>query len=484
MTDDKNKPKDFQGADVGDSHFDTYDKTKTYVRITENNRQAWLYLCPKTDGSRYTKNELIELLKENEVVAGLNEDNLIAMAKKKVYEREIKVAEYIAPKEGTDGFYEYFFDINRGQKKPMIREDGSVDYQSMNMVNSVQEGDVLAKYHPAVDGVPGMDVRGVEIPVKPVKNLPVLKGKGIITASEDENVYLAEHEGKVEYRGGKIFLNNVHRITGDVDQLIGKIEFYGDVLIAGNVEAGTVIRAGKSLTIEGTVEAADLTAGGDIILKRGIQGNQKAQIVCAGDVYADFIEHTKVQARGNVEANIILNSHIEADGKVVLTGKKGTLIGGNVHGTKGIDCKELGNEAEVKTVVHAGCLPEVMTKQRKLLKEEEDLKVEMEEILAGFMDVEVKIKSTGGKTPLLALQLNSLKERKANLDEKMAECKEELTAVNAYMDKAKGATVKVEGNLYKGSIICIDQCKMPVAGNTMYMEYRNISGMIAGNVLI
>ena len=73
MTDDKNKPKDFQGADVGDSHFDTYDKTKTYVRITENNRQAWLYLCPKTDGSRYTKNELIELLKENEVVAGLND---------------------------------------------------------------------------------------------------------------------------------------------------------------------------------------------------------------------------------------------------------------------------------------------------------------------------------------------------------------------------------------------------------------------------
>ena len=118
------------------------------------------------------------------------------------------------------------------------------------------------------------------------------------------------------------------------------------------------------------------------------------------------------------------------------------------------------------------------------MKEEEDLKVEMEEILAGFMDVEGKIKSTGGKTPLLALQLNSLKERKANLDEKMAECKEELTAVNAYMDKAKGATVKVEGNLYKGSIICIDQCKMPVAGNTMYMEYRNISGMIAGNVLI
>ncbi len=484
MTDDKNRTRDFQGVDVGDFLFDMHDKSGTYVRITENDRQAWLYLCPKADGSSYTKNELIELLAENDVIAGINEDILIAMVKKKVYEREIKVAEYIAPKEGTDGFYEYFFDINRGRKKPLIREDGSVDYQSMNMVNSVQEGDVLAKYHPAVEGVPGVDVRGGELPVKPVKNLPVLRGKGITTASDDENVYLAEQEGKVEYRDGKIFLNNVHKVTGDVDQLIGKIEFYGDVLIAGNVEAGTTIRVGKSLTIEGTVEAAELSAGGDIILKRGIQGNQKAKIVCAGDVYADFIEHTTVQARGNVEANIILNSHIEADGKVVLTGKKGTLIGGNVHGTKGISCKELGNDAEVKTIVHVGCLPEVMIKQRKLLKEEEDLKLNMEEILAGFMDVESKIKSTGEKTPLLTMQLNSLKERKANLDKRIAECKTVLAAVNAYIDKAKGATVRVEGNLHKGSIICIDQCKMPVTDNTMYMEYRNISGMIGGNALV
>ena len=484
MMDDKQMPGDFQGVDVGESLFDMSDTSGTYVRITEDDHQAWLYLCPKADGGGYTKDELLELLKENDVVAGINEDNLIAMAKKKVYEREIKVAEYIAPVEGADGYYEYFFDVNRGQKKPIIREDGSVDYQSMNMVNSVQEGDVLAKYHPAVDGAPGIDVRGVEIPVKPVKNLPVLKGKGITTDPEDENIYLAEQEGKVEYRSGKIFLNNVHKINGDVDQLIGKIEFYGDVLIEGNVEAGTTIRVGKSLTIEGTVEAADLTAGGDIILKRGIQGNQKAKITCAGDVYADFIEHTTVHARGNVEANIILNSHIEADGKVVLTGKKGTLIGGNVHGTKGIDCKELGNEAEVKTVVHAGCLPEVLTKQRRLLKEEEELKIELEEILAGFMDVEEKIKAAGSRTPLLALQLNSLKDRKANLTERAAKCKENLAAVNAYMDKARGATVKVEGNLYKGSIICIDQCKMPITTNTMYMEYRNISGMIAGNVLL
>lgn len=484
MTEYENKPKGFQGVNVEDSLFDIFDKSKTYVRITEDDRQAWLYLMPKEDGSVYTKNELIMILHENEVVAGIDEDLLIAMAKKKVYEREIKVAEFVEPVNGKDGYYEYFFDINNETKKPSIREDGSVDYQSMNMVNNVKKGSVLAKYHPAVEGIPGADVRGFEVPVAAVRSLPSIQGKGVIKDPEDENIYLAAQDGKVELKNGKIMLNNIHQITGDVDQIIGKIEFFGDILISGNVEAGTVIRAGKSLTIEGTVEAANLTAGGDIILKRGIQGSQKANVVCRGDLYADFIEHTHAQAGGNVEANIILNSQIEAEGKVILTGKKGTLVGGNVHGTKGIDCKELGNDVEVKTIVHAGCMPEIITQHRRLLKEEDDLKDELRELYIELKDVENKAKVLGAEAPLVTVQLNALKNKKKKLDEKIRECHEELSGISVYIEKAKDAKIRIDGNLYKGSIICIDQCRMPIVNSTMFMEYRNISGMIAGSVII
>lgn len=485
MTDDKNAKNGFDiGVEGALFDIDIYDKSKTYVRITEDDKQAWLYLMPKEDGSGYTKDELLGLLHEHDVMAGINEDNLIAMSKKKVYEREIKVAEFTDSVPGKDGYYEYFFDINSSTKRPTIREDGSVDYQSMNMVNNVKEGALLAKYYPAVDGIPGKDVRGFEIPVEQVKNLPPLQGKGLIRDEADENLYRAAFEGKVEYQDGKINLNKIHQISGDVDQIIGKVEFFGDVLISGNVEAGTVIRAGKSLTIEGTVEAAHLVAGGDIILKRGIQGNQKAQIVCKGTLFADFIEHTQVKAGGNVEANIILNSNIEAEGKVVLTGKKGTLIGGNVHGTKGIDCKELGNDVEVKTIVHAGCLPEVLTNQRKLMKEEEDIKEATEALVHEVKDIEAKVKATGSISPILEKRLKALIEEKKKLDEKMANCREKLALGMQYIDKAKGATVRIDGNLYKGSVICIDQGRLPIENNTMYMEYRNISGMIAGTVIV
>lgn len=484
MTDYKNMPKGFQGVDVEDSLFDIYDKSKTYVKVTEDERQAWLYLMPKEDGSAYTKDELLTILHENEVVAGIDEDILIAIAKKKVYEREIKVAEFVEPVEGKDAWYEYFFDVNSGTKKPAIREDGSVDYQSMNMVNNVKKGTVLAKYHPPIEGIPGTDIRGFEVPVAAVRSLPSVQGKGVIKDPDDENIYLASQDGKVELKNGKIVLNNIHQVTGDVDQIIGKIEFFGDILISGNVEAGTVIRAGKSLTIEGTVEAANLTAGGDIILKRGIQGSQKAKVVCRGNLYADFIEHTTVQAGGNVEANIILNSQIEAEGKVILTGKKGTLVGGNVHGTKGIDCKEMGNDVEVKTIVHAGCMPEIITQHRRLVKEEEDLKEEIQELFTELKDMESKAKVLGAESPLMTVQLNSLKSKKKKLDERVQECRDEISGIAMYMERAKDAKIRIDGNLYKGSIICIDQCRMPIVNNTMFMEYRNISGMIAGSVIV
>ena len=39
-------------------------------------------------------------------------------------------------------------------------------------------------------------------PVEQVKNLPPLQGKGLMRDTENENVYRAAYEGKVEYQDG------------------------------------------------------------------------------------------------------------------------------------------------------------------------------------------------------------------------------------------------------------------------------------------
>lgn len=484
MAEEKSMEKNVQVLNVEDSFFDVCDKKHSYVRVTDDDAQAWLYLVAKENDEHYTKEELIEFLEEHSVRIGINEDNLIAMARKKVYEREIKVAVAMEAIEGKDGYYEYFIDITNDPKKPRIREDGSVDYQSMNMVNSVQAGAKLALYHPAKEGVEGIGVTGKVIPVSPGKNLLPLQGRNVIPSPEDPNLYIAEKEGKVEYKDGKLSVNSVYELKGDVDQLIGKVEFFGDVLISGNVEAGVTIRAGKSLTIEGTVEAATIVAGGDIILKRGIQGNQKATIVCRGNLYADFIEHTQIKAMGDVEANILLSSQIEAEGKVTATGKKGAIIGGYVHGAKGIECKELGNDAEVKTVVHAGCLSEIYDANLDAARQEEKLKKQQKELLDELKEIENTVKRTGTISAQVEARLNEIKEKKVELSEKLADCREKLVNTSMQIQKCKDAIVRVDGKLNRGSMICIGQSRLTLDNSTDYMEYRNISGMIAGKVIV
>ncbi len=472
------------GMGVESAIFDSYDETSTYVRITEDNRQAWLYLTKKEDGTPYTKQEIYELLKKNEVRAGYHSSNIAAMAKKQVYEREIKVAEAVLPIPGKNGFYEYAIDLDNTIKMPEVREDGTVDYQSMSVISNVEKGQIIARYHHAVHGKPGIDVRGDEIPVELVRELPPLNGRGIIPSAKEPDVYEASMEGKIEYKDGRINIINVHQVNGDVDLITGKIEFYGDVVISGNVEAGVTIRAGKSLTIEGTVEAANLFAGEDIVLKRGIQGNQKGKVVARGDVYADFIEHTDVQAGRNVRANSILNSTVRAGEKVLLTGKKGCIIGGYVHGDIGIECEELGNISEVKTIVHAGCETEILEKYREIIKMKAGIKEAAERIAPEIYRLAGVLAKGGTLLKSSKARYDSLKKQKEELLLKIEDIKEAEARYVAQIEKTHDATIRIDGNLHKGSIICIGNCQMVLQNSTCYMEYRNISGMIAGSVIV
>ena len=239
----------------------------------------------------------------------------------------------------------------------------------------------ICKYHPAVEGEAGFLVDGTPIEPPKTSELPPLKGKGF-RFDPETNEYFAEIDGKLEIKDqNEIQIKGVHEIKGDVTQLNSRIEFNGDIEIDGNVESGTVIRSTRSVSISGVVEAAEIYAGGDIVLKRGIQGSNKAKVVCNGSVYADFIEHTMVKAKGDVNSNTILNSEVLADGMVNLTGKRGTVVGGYVHGRKGISCVNLGNSVEVKTVAHVGLETKDYLKNQEIMKKDASIRERLGEIL-------------------------------------------------------------------------------------------------------
>ena len=452
----------------------------TYLRVEEDEMTAWLYLTPPAEGQVYTKHELESYLEQHGVVRGYHSSNLSAMVKKKVYEREILVAQGQASKPGKDGYFEYLFSPEE-HIGPTIREDGSVDYSSMSALQNVHKGDKVAIYHYAEQGVDGYTVLDNELKAAPARDLPPMRGKGI---TRENGVYYAQNDGKIEVKDGKIDIQNVHEIIGDVDAIIGKIEFFGDVIINGNVEGGVTIRAGRNIEIHGTTGGASLFAGGDVLLSRGIQGGGK--ISARGNVFAEFIENTTVDAGGIVQSNVILNAKVSARDKVITNGKKGAIIGGQVHALKSIEAMSAGNDVEVKTVLHCGYQPEAFD----MLLEIRHKEAEIKEKLAKLVDTMTEALREKRRRTINAVKTTS----EANLsdwnrlkDEYFAELDKigkEREELEETMEEGRDSYIKVDGNLYRNVVISINAERMIMDRNTCYMKYTAEKGIIEGSVII
>jgi hypothetical protein len=458
---------------------------KSYVRISEDKSEAWLYLCAPEDGRDYEKHEVMRYLQLNKVRAGINESHVAAMCKKKIYDREVKIAKSELGDPGIPARYEFLFDTEK--PKPTIRPDGTVDYTTMSLVQNVEEGTLLAIYHPPVQGESGRDVTGKFNKVERHKDLKVLTGKGLRRDEEDPTKFYADKSGKLEFdrREGRLSVVEVYEIFGGCDYTSKPIvDFNGDVVIHGNVETGVTIRAGKSLTVDGVVEAASITAGGDVCLKRGIQGADRGVIDAGGDVFAEFIEFTRVTAAGNIQSNVILNSRVSADGKISLTGKKGLIAGGKVHAMMGIDCRNAGNQSEIKTILHTGVMPDIMEEKINATEEYTRCTEELDEIVAGMAKILRVRQQTGTLSEALQNHLDGLKQRKNEIFEQCTQIKKRADELESIILKSREAKIKIDGYIYKGTLITIDDRQFAIENNTRYMEYTSQNGVIVGTVVM
>lgn len=458
-----------------------YDEASTYVRISEDRMEAWIYLTPE-ENMDYKRDDLKDILKAYGVNAGFHDSNLAAIIKKKIFFREVLAAVGTPAKDGVDGRYEFAISTENYLKNPKINPDGSVDYRSMNLLENIEKGQLIAQYFPAVPGEDGVDVCGKPIPARAIKELPQLKGKGISPRDAENKIYALE-DGKIAVKDNEVEIRTVHEVNGDVDYITGFVDFNGDLMINGNVGRDVTIRAGKTVTITGTVESAHIEAGGDVILKCGIQGNEKAMIISGGNVYADFIEQSNVTAKGTVQANSIVNCTVEAGEKVILTGKKGILLGGHTHALRGVEAACLGNDAELRTEVAAGIDRATYLRRSSLTKQITEIDNQLEAIVEEI-DVIEKQQLMANESSLNELKLNQIKERKQELEDKKAQTNKEYEEVSALIESCQHVAIRATGNIHRGVMLTINNGALMIERSTSYMNYKCISGEIEGMVII
>lgn len=424
---------------------------RTAVSFSHDGMTAYLRLPEPLGGQKYRLEDVQAALAASGVKNGVDKEELLSMVNDGIYNRSVAVATGKVPQDGKDGYFEYLFK-SQLDGKPRINEDGSVSY-AIQLFEMVTEGQVIAKYHPAVQGIDGYTVKDTPLRAKIGREQPPLRGRGFV-CQEDGVTYVASITGKIDMINDKINILPVYEVSGDVDSNTGDIEFRGDVIIHGSVD-DIQIRATGTVTVGGVVQGASIYANKEIVLTGGVLGNGKSVIDAKGSISAKFFEFATVRCKGDITADIFLNSNVYCEGKAFVMSKKGAIVGGSVHAVSGIEANSIGNSAEIRTHVLVGNGGEVRMKMEELKK---NIKTAMdnidkaETILQKFEEYEAK---TGQSCKDDPRRVQLVRIRVRDMARKAAD-EEELRKLDLMVESARGANIKVRRRVYPGVYVSID----------------------------
>ena len=459
------------------------DKAKTDVlgggEITFSNDESEAFLCIITtdkDKSDYTVDDLVKRLHKAGVVKGIDEAELQKIIDERIFNIPVKVAEGKKAVDGIDGWYEFLFETEI-DTKPKILEDGSVDYSEYGDVPTVEEGQTVVIYHPAIPSEDGISVKGETIIAKKGKELARLNGRGFIYDNEKKEYY-AKYDGKITYRDDRLQIESELLIEGDVSFTTGDVTFQNDIHIRGNVLTGVkVISERGSIIVDGYVESAIIKAKKDIVLKNGMQGNGKGYLEAGGDVTGKFFEQVQIKCGNDINANAIMNSEIECGQDVLVSGKYGIIIGGKVSATRYIHATIIGNMSEVKTMLCAGVDGDLFALLTKCEQDISETGKELSKISNVLEQVQILIDKTG-RTDLLEKKM-TLMRAKIEKDTKLSELTKKKQDIVEKMGKANLAKVTIEKIIYPGNVITINGVKAIVTEEERHVEYaRRGAGII------
>lgn len=427
---------------------------KVILEIPDNHMYVKArFYPPSKGGSLLRAQDILYEMKQAGVRFGLITKSIEMFLKHRQYCVSYVVAKAKLPRHGHSASIEYKFDTKK-DAKPTLLEDGTVDFHKLDMINHVEEGDLLAVLHKEDMGEPGKDVMGMALPAKKVER-KVLKYGNNIELSEDGTEIRSKVCGHVKLEGEKVFVSNTYEVLADVDASTGDIEYDGNVTVKGSVRTGFMIRATGDINVNGVVEGAQLFAGGQIILQRGIQGMGKGVLEAKSNIIAKFIENSQVKSGGYVTAEAIMHSEVDAEGDITVDGKRGLVTGGTISSKTMVSVKVAGSNMGTITNILVGVDPTLMEECKAIGKELPEIEEEMEQQDQLYSMIGKKIKS-GETLPEERIEafkragnrLKELTDRKNKLEARLEECREQIKEYSA-------GRVKVFGVMYPGVRITI-----------------------------
>ncbi len=343
------------------------------VDVSDDRLQAWIRLCDPDDPESPVEDEIIVTLKEAQIVVSdavrekIN-DFISWIQDAEDRSERFLIAEGQSPVDGKDG--EFLLDESLKRRESDPEDDAPVDYHTFNTIVTVDEDAPIGKVMPVVPGKNGIDVHGksIEPTRRPVQ---VQLDSTVRNSNDDPAVVIANIPGKIVCEGNTLSIDEVVTIRGDVDFECGNIDASTDVAVIGTILDQFKVESKKSISVRGAIQAAEVKAEGDVIVRGGIIGQGKGRVTARGRVVAKFVAEAIIEADGDITiTKEVMNSRVHCRGKLTL--RRGAVIGGEVYAREGASVAAIGSEASVPTSVIVGIDPVVLSQADQITKECKD----------------------------------------------------------------------------------------------------------------
>ncbi len=406
------------------------------VEISEDEMKAFVHFVPPRYSGRHMETDDVqEALKNAGAVFGIDSDRITAYLETMEYHEPLLAAKGIRPRNGRDAYIDYKVRIENTRVSFEEDESGKVDFRNLELLENVVVGQLLAVKVPAEEGVTGHTVTDRLLPSRAGKDIKMQYGKGTIL-SEDGRELTAEINGQVVFKAGRISVEPVYVVSGDVSLETGNIVFLGSVIVQGSVQDNFVVKAAGNIEVKGTVQKAFLEAEGDIIVRQGIMGRDEAKIESTGgSIYAKFIQGANVVAEGDIRVpEGVMHSRVDAGKGIYCNGRRARIVGGVIRAGDEVNARYLGADVSTKTEIRVGINPKILQQITDLENLKKNIDEELTQVQLNLRTLETQKKSGAKLTPEREKMLQDLTTQNEKQSKRQNEVNLELEELTSYID--------------------------------------------------
>ncbi len=425
------------------------------IDVSKTKLEASILITEPIGGKIFSTADIMQNLNQEGIVFGIDKDKIEEVVEGNIFNQNVIIARGKPPINGDDAKVIYAFDNKSHTSIPgtIIEEDGRIDYKNLNKICNVKTGDLLIEIIPSTEGMVGTDVYGNEIAAKKGNPATIKRGKNVEESEDGLKIY-AVKDGEVHFENNTIYVDEVITINGNIDNETGNIQFNGKININGSVRSGFKVEAEGDIEVFGVVESATLISKGNIIIHRGVQGNNQAYLHCLGDFKSKYVENANIRSAGNVEADAILHSDVIAKNRVVASGRRGLIVGGSIKAGEEVRASILGSGMGTTTIIEVGIDPEEKDNYEQLKAEiisiEKNIESSKKAIdLLSRMSKQQKL--ARNKENLLVKSLNTYEV----LKKKHGSLTEELQILSDKLKDSSGGKVHSSKTIYSGVRVII-----------------------------